>query len=1247
LLVAPGFFRKGGFSDYTLSSSGKTLDIAPGTQLAPAAEGLAVKLSSLARRAGATSSGLGQSPANGGDAGIPVTVAGGSGSDAVAAELTIREKVAGERAATDTHFKMVKGASEAQVLSLGEGAEINADPGATVEFAGSGMNSGSTMNILGRVRAAGGNIVASWGTNELAGGVAGFDPAHPDADTQSGLIHVGAKADLDTSGEFIQLGAAGGAVGPVREADGSVTRRARRQGYVSSGGSISLKATNGRVVTEQSSVLNVSAASATVDLPTNASGGPYAAKAIWGDAGSIAISSTEASRLDGRLKANAAGNGLGGSFSQSFVRHDVGNIDTQRTDFAHRIVVSQAKPDSDERIVTGSERYVTSRIAADTLNAGGFANVTLKSDNSIEFTGPVQLAAVQGLTLDAPILDVRGTVSVPAPKVQLAADHLTLTNTAGGNPWAYRVYGGQTATTPVPMTATRAGEGMLVGKARLIDLMGSVTVNGVRGGTDVATGEEARGLVLDSRGDIRLTGLAVKQGTDATQTVDALVGRLTTEGNIELRGQQVYTTTMSDYTVASQRVTDANPAQPGRNQTVTNSGTVRISRNAGAAQAVLSAASKLTLKGDRIVQAGTLRAPAGRIELAAREVNLEPDSVTSVSLDGLTVPLGKTSNGTSWEYNLGGYSMPLSSPGEMQVVVDGADVHVKPGATIDLSGGGDVQAFEFLAGPGGSKDVLQTSASAPTWAVLASTRLTDAPVDTDLAARNGSPVAGKAGYNTIYISGVAGLADGWYPLLDGHYALLPGGYQVSALTAANRSQLLGAAATTYKNQLAGSSYGKQLEALANGAYSGTNLPLGQDVPVGKVGTLIDGTTVIAAQRGVAGTGIQEARSSGYLVRSGREARRYSEYALTTSEFFARQATANDRVAPRLPTDAGGLTLKPTGDLSFAGKLLAKPKAGGKAAEIDISADLLAVVTETGDAATEQALASELTGLPTGAKFVEIGADSLAGLEGSVLLGGSRSADGTLTTGARRVVVATSAAKPLSAAEVMLAARDQVTVLTGAVVQADLPGTTARNAYTTTGDGALLRASSDGQLTLDRSNTSMATGNLDIRAGATVKGTSILADATGTNRIDGTLQVGKLQNGTRSGGSLGMAAKSVALGETAGYDARGGLVMDNAKLATLNSLDELAIRSYSSIDLVGNARAGAAGVLQRLTLDAREIAGYQAPGSATANQATIAAPARWPSTPIVWCSARAKRASAASARSSSPPIRNWRRAARAA
>jgi hypothetical protein len=185
---------------------------------------------------------------------------------------------------------------------------------------------------------------------------------------------------------------------------------------------------------------------------------------------------------------------------------------------------------------------------------------------------------------------------------------------------------------------------------------------------------------------------------------------------------------------------------------------------------------------------------------------------------------------------------------------------------------------------------------------------------------------------------------------------------------------------------------------------------------------------------------------------------------------------------------------------------------------------------------------------------------------------------------------------------MLAAKDRVTVRDGAVIETSLASDGTRTDLATSGDGALLRVSSGAQLTLSRSSTLSAAGVVDVQSGAVLSGKSILLDATKTTYFAGSLQ-------GQAGGAFSVSAGAVALGETANVSAS-GLVLDNAQLAGLGNLGSLAIRSYSSIDLYGQANLGSA-ALGSLTLDARELAGFRAraaDGSAKSevNQASILA-----------------------------------------
>ncbi|MGB0125990.1 MAG: hypothetical protein WBP72_00030, partial [Rhodocyclaceae bacterium] len=759
MAVAPAFFRQGGFSGYTLSGI-DGVRIAAGTEVAPRAEGIAVTVRGISRGSAPAEAGVPSALAAAGDTGVDAVLAGGDGEQTLAADLHLRDKPAGERQTTNLAVSSKEGS-----VVMEEGAVIRADPRAAVSFTSTGSR--GNIDLLGRVVAPGGSIRATLTNGELlqsdAAGL--FDPANPDVDRQSGAIHLGANAVLDVSGTFVAQSLAGSGRVTVIGADGTAALRQRVQGEVLTGGQVGLSATNARVVADAGSLVDVSAAAAAVDLPSGANTGVYETQTVWSDAGAISVSSTEASRLDGGLAGHAAGQGAGGSFSMDFHRRAASdNTDPNnppRADFDHAVVVTQGVPGSGLLVSDSGPPLVTGRVSADALAAGGFDAVSLKSDHSVVLDGPVDIAAARSVTLDAPVIDVRDGSGTHAMGTQASvrASRVALMNTTGNPPVTTKI----APTTPVAAIPTTAGNGTFTARAQLIDLIGSVTVNGVATGRDTVTGEPVASVLLDSSGDIRATGLPVSSA--GTATVDKLEGGLYSEGNLELRAQQVYPTTLSAYTIASRGVESGTLA-------TRRSGTVRVVQNAGAAGDVLSAGGSLTLSGSDVEQRGTVKAPLGTITLEADRVTLATGSTTSVSLAGLTVPFGETELGRNWIYALAPYSggEPLdtatlveTAPPAKQIVLSGQSVAVDAGARIDLSGGGDLQAFEFVAGPGGSKDVLQTASPAQTWAILPSMRLAAAPVDTHLASRNGVDFTSAGNpyyqtYNTLYVSGVAGLA---------------------------------------------------------------------------------------------------------------------------------------------------------------------------------------------------------------------------------------------------------------------------------------------------------------------------------------------------------------------------------------------------------------------------------------------------------------------------------------------------------
>lgn len=96
---------------------------------------------------------------------------------------------------------------------------------------------------------------------------------------------------------------------------------------------------------------------------------------------------------------------------------------------------------------------------------------------------------------------------------------------------------------------------------------------------------------------------------------------------------------------------------------------------------------------------------------------------------------------------------------------------MQAGASLDLSAGGDMFAFEWIPGLGGSTDIL---AQPNTFAVIPNFNQVFAPRDLNMSQSSAPTMVGK----TVFLSGGNGLASGEYTLLPARYALVPGAFVV-------------------------------------------------------------------------------------------------------------------------------------------------------------------------------------------------------------------------------------------------------------------------------------------------------------------------------------------------------------------------------------------------------------------------------------------------------------------------------------
>jgi filamentous hemagglutinin len=385
----------------------------------------------------------------------------------------------------------------------------------------------------------------------------------------------------------------------------------------------------------------------------------------------------------------------------------------------------------------------------------------------------------------------------------------------------------------------------------------------------------------------------------------------------------------------------------------------------------------------------------------------------------------------------------------------------------------------------------------------------------------------------IELRGVPGLADGRYVLLPGRYALLPGAFAV---------RLSDSAAALLPSQ-------------AHTRADGVRVAAG----------FVTDTRAQAPTPG---------QWSAVEVFSAEQVRDRAEYTVTrAADFFGAGAVQ--------AADAGRLSMVTQGTgadaLRLQGQFLTAAASGGRGAAVDLSADRIEVV------------GAGLAPATSGATV--IAAQDLNALgAASILIGGERRTEGdkdVITVGAREVTLTNNEASALRASEVILAGSERVELAEGSRLQAQGPAGSGR-AFSVAGNGALVRAGVDAVAYERTGAPDRSTGTIVGAASSRIDAPAIVLDATADNRFQG-----ELGFGGATGGRLEIGASRISLGEVP--TGTGGVVYDNADLARFDTLDALALRSYSSIDLYGDTQLGAQGAdgkatLGRLDLRAAAISG---------------------------------------------------------
>ena len=990
-----------------------------------------------------------------------------------------------------------------EALSIGTGALIQTDVAGTVE-----LDSDTSVLLNGSISAPGGNIAIN--INTPTSGDKGF------FDSQG--IWLGSASRLSAQGAFK----------PEPSAYGLKT------GEVLSGGTVALTAKRGYIVSALGSKIDVSGGSEVLDFQQPTAPGTVS-RTIASAGGTISLKAGEGILADGGLKASAGATGVAGGTLSAELNRGLRNKpllplsaglfpDDVNLALPRTIVLAAGKTTAiPDGFVQGgsiaSDTYSGQALFnAGQINDAGFDSLLFKTDvlgangqyaGGIRFNGDVRLDAARQIVLDTPSLQTGdGQVSLNAAYAALGSSQSRIDTDLGD---------GLFSTVLAPDAKTGAGAFSV--NSQGIDLVGGLSFNGFNQ------------VNLNSQGDLRTIGIRIRPDTKD------YLGEFKLSGDLSIKAAEVYPATLSAYTISLSG---------------TGEQTVDIQKSRGVPAPVYSAGGSLSIAAPNIVQQGVLKVPFGSLALnAAKTLTLAAGSLTSVSGDGLNVLFGQGSGGLNWLYPLdstGNTNLVIGSPPEKRLTLSGKDVALNDGAKVDLSGGGDLYAYEFIAGPGGSVDVLDADSAGYTqkFAVLPNLGNALTPYDPQEFSSSGLSVG-----DSVYLSAGSDLAAGWYTLLPAHYALLPGAYLVTPKAAS------------------------------------------RDMPPGLAATDLTGAPVVAGRYGVTAAGSQDVRWQGFTVEPGAIARSRSQYSdYSANAFFSAQAATAAATAPALPRDAGSLAISAQTGLSLGAELAAAPAGNGRGGQVDISADHLAIVgrreDQTGEAAPTLFESTDTQNRH--ARRTQADAPIVALLDAdlnklnapSLLLGGMRSkADNgrRVMVSAQTLTIAGDAA--LQGDEILLAANNELRIQSGAIVKSsgksagDGIDLTLANAGKNNSDGALVRLSSSGQAELSRDKTVTGkTGTLVVETGAHLQsGNSMLLDSTKDTVFDGAIDM--------QGGSLALKAGKISLGDAPAHTS--GLVLSAAQF----DLDELKLSSAGNLDLYGNVAVNSG----LLSIDAAQISGF--------------------------------------------------------
>jgi len=971
-------------------------------------------------------------------------------------------------------------------------------------------------------------------------------------------------------------------------------------GTVLPGGSV---AVSGDFLVEPGARIDVSGSSAMLGMPGTAAGSSEGIAQVRVDSagGAITLTGGDMFVMNGSLTGRAGGRTASGGSLRFAISAPVTPIDPA-------LLVTQSAPDLDALGLAGAGTGpmsshlaeagpVGGNLGIDTFASGGFSAVTLLGNTA--FTGQIDLMMKGALAIAASPAITRDPVSgfVNRPQqggvitaddvVSISADALSLGMAfagplAEGDPFARSVFDGSAVLPPTP------GSGELHLNASQIDV-GNLSLQSIST-TDLTT---TPGGMIRGDGDFVLSGaLSMTAGVIAPLTA-------------------------TRFAITAYPTDDSGASGTLGSITTAKSGTASLPWSAG---------GTLALYASTITQGGVLAAPHGSIVLGrstgstevinpisgqdvvtpvTQSLTMAAGSTVSVSgIDPLTgrgvvLPYGTSADGTSWvdpaRTDITGKGLPAKT-----VTVDADSVITETGSLVDLRGGGELVASQWISGLGGT--IHYTDDASGNFAVV--------PGYSSRVAPNGSSQGGIAVGTRIRLSGGGGLPAGDYTLLPASYAELPGAFL-----------------------------------LAPAKVQGAVPPGGLSIP--------DGTVAVT---GSIYNGFASAPSSllqTFTLYSPSVLSKFQQVNLLKSTPFFSSLAGSSRTV-----DGGRLVLSGSRSMELHGGVRGGGGKGGSGAVIDIASAAPFLITGHGGSSAEPSPGTILLDasvlstfdssslLIGGSRKVSGTGITITPLSSSVTVDAGASLSGqqeflfaaapqTYTTTGGDETPSSFASQYSFSGEDLIAANihsfatafgvseaelsahpsdyldsalpegttfhapgASVSVAPGAAIS--VSGSTPSRSYSVSGDGALALVSAGSSVSLTRNGFAVSLpslraavplASLSVGAGASLSGASVILDSSGVSVID-------------PGLALKASSVSVAAGAvSAGALEEGALSLSGLLLESLNSSDKLSLTSYSTLSLHDGAALGS-DRLASLSLHAAAITGDGGNASVTVAPAGI-------------------------------------------